>query len=34
MSELHKRRRGRNYFLAGTLLALCVLFFVITIVKF
>ncbi len=33
MDERHKRRRGRNYLLFGALLALVVLFYVITIVK-
>jgi len=33
ISEEHKRRRGRNYALAGVLLALVVLFFMITIAK-
>ncbi|MBL27320.1 MAG: hypothetical protein CMM50_07205 [Rhodospirillaceae bacterium] len=33
ISEEHKRRRGRNYALAGVLLALVVLFFVVTMVK-
>ena len=34
ITEEHKRRRGRNYALAGVLVALVALFFVITIVKF
>ena len=34
ITEEHRRRRGRNYALAGVLLALVALFFVITIVKF
>jgi len=33
-SDEHKRRRGRNYLLVGVLLALVVLFYAITIVKF
>jgi hypothetical protein len=32
-SELHRRRRVRNYALGGGLLALVVIFFLITIVK-
>ena len=33
LTEEHKRRRGRNFALAGVLLALAVLFFMITIAK-
>ncbi len=33
ITEEHKRRRGRNFALAGILLALVVLFFMITIAK-
>lgn len=33
INDQHKRRRGRNYALAGVLVALVVLFFVVTIVK-
>ena len=33
LSEHHKRLRGKNYALAGALLALVVLFFAITMVK-
>ena len=33
IDERHRRRRGRNYALAGVLVALVVLFFVVTIVK-
>jgi len=33
VGELHRRRRGRNLALAGFLLGLVVLFFVITIAK-
>ena len=33
ITEEHKRRRGRNFALAGVLLALVVLFFMITIAK-
>jgi hypothetical protein len=32
-TDLHRRRRGRNYALAGFLLGLVALFFVITLVK-
>lgn len=32
-TDLHRRRRGRNYALAGFLLGLVALFFVITIAK-
>ncbi len=34
LHDLHKSRKGRNYLLGGTLLALVVLFYVITLVKF
>lgn len=33
LHEEHKKRAGRNYTLAGILLALVVLFFVVTLVK-
>jgi hypothetical protein len=33
ISEQHRQRRGRNLALAGTLVVLVVLFFVITVVK-
>ena len=33
LSDEHRRRRGRNYALAGVLLFLVVLFFVVSIVK-
>ncbi len=33
ITERHKRRRGRNLALAGALLALVVLFFLVTLVK-
>jgi hypothetical protein len=33
LSEEHRRKRGRNYALAGVLLFLVVLFFVVSIVK-
>ena len=33
ITEEHRRRRGRNYALAGALLALVVLFFAVTIVR-
>lgn len=33
LSEEHKKRRGRNFALAGVLLALIVLFFFITLAK-
>ena len=33
LSEEHRRKRGRNYELAGVLLFLVVLFFVVSIVK-
>jgi len=33
IGEHHKRRRGRNFALAGVLLGLVVLFYAITIVK-
>jgi hypothetical protein len=32
-SDMHRQRRGRNYALGGFLLALVVIFFVVTIVK-
>lgn len=34
ITEEHRKRRGRNFALAGALFALVVLFFVITMVKF
>ena len=34
ITEQHKRRRGRNFALAGALCLLVVLFFLITLVKF
>ncbi|MFP6743272.1 MAG: hypothetical protein VCD33_16890 [Alphaproteobacteria bacterium] len=34
VTELHKRRLGRNLAVAGVLMVLVVLFFAITIVKF
>ena len=33
LSDEHRRKRGRNYALAGVLLFLVVLFFVVSIVK-
>ena len=33
LSEEHKKRRGRNYALAAVLIALIVLFFMITLAK-
>jgi hypothetical protein len=33
-SKHHESKKGRNYLLGGTLLALVVLFYVITLVKF
>ncbi len=33
LHEEHKKRAGRNYALAGILLAMIVLFFVVTLVK-
>ena len=33
LHEEHKKRAGRNYALAGILIALVVLFFVVTLVK-
>ena len=33
IGDMHRERRGRNWALAGVLLALVVLFFVVTIVK-
>jgi len=33
VSDMHRRRRGRNLALAGVLLAFVVLFFVVTLVK-
>ncbi len=33
VSEMHRRRRGRNYALAGVLLFLVVLFFFVSIAK-
>jgi hypothetical protein len=33
ISEEHRRKRGRNFALAGVLLFLVVLFFIVTIVK-
>lgn len=33
VSEMHRKRRGRNYALAGVLLFLVVLFFIVSLVK-
>jgi hypothetical protein len=33
ITDEHRRRRGRNFALAGVLLALVVLFFILTLVK-
>ena len=34
LSDEHNKRKGRNYLLGGALMALVVLFYVITLVKF
>ena len=33
LTDLHRRRRGRNFAVGGALLALVILFFFITIIK-